>query len=187
MDKNILLAGVGGQGTILASKIVAGVAERAGLDVKVAEVHGMAQRGGAVVTYLRFGQMVNSPLIAEKEADFLLAFEKLEALRWLSYLKPKGRALVNDQEIYPLPVLTGGTTYPDFQENAQGRTYHLIPAREIAQSLKNPRGINMVLLGFLAKMLTFPEDAWIFEIQKRSGKYADANIACFQAGFKYGT
>nr|WP_235837263.1 indolepyruvate oxidoreductase subunit beta [Carboxydothermus islandicus] len=186
LDKNLLLAGVGGQGTILASKIIAGVAEKAGLDVKVAEVHGMAQRGGAVVTYLRFGEKVNSPLIAHREADFLLAFEKLEALRWLSYLKPEGLALVNDMEIYPLPVLTGKAFYPDFRERAQGVSFNLIPAREIARTLNNPRGINMVLLGFLAKRLTFPKEAWLEEIQNRSGKFSEANIACFQAGFNYG-
>jgi len=186
MNKNILLAGVGGQGTILASKIIAGVAGRAGLKVKVAEVHGMAQRGGAVVTYLRFGSRVNSPLIAEKEADFLLAFEKLEALRWFKYLKPEGLALVNDQEIYPLPVLTGAASYPDYAAFSAEVNSYLIAAREIAQKLNNPRGINMVLLGLLAQKLDFAEEDWILEIKNRSGKFAEANIACFQAGYNYG-
>lgn len=109
---NVLIVGVGGQGTILASRVLAGVLQRAGLDVKVSEIHGMAQRGGSVVTQVRFGEKVASPIIPQSEADIILAFEKLEALRWLNYLKKDGYILVNNQQIDPMPVVTGVAKYP---------------------------------------------------------------------------
>src|SRR5690554_5936565 len=110
---NILIVGVGGQGTLLTSRVLGSLACKMGYDVKVSEVHGMAQRGGSVVTHVRFGDRVSSPLIEEGRADILLAFEKMEALRWIHYLKEDGMLIVNDQAIDPMPVITGAAQYPD--------------------------------------------------------------------------
>ena len=111
--KNILIVGVGGQGTLLTSRIIGDVAVKKGYDVKMSEVHGMAQRGGSVVTHVRYGDKVYSPLVEEGTCDILLAFEKLEALRWIHYLKEDGIAIVNNQEINPMPVITGAAQYPE--------------------------------------------------------------------------
>lgn len=111
--KNIMIVGVGGQGTLLASKLLGYVLMRQGYDVKVSEVHGMSQRGGSVVTYVRFGDKVYSPVIDKGEADYILSFEKLEALRWIEYLKIGGQIITNTQEVDPMPVITGAMQYPD--------------------------------------------------------------------------
>ena len=113
MTKNIMIVGVGGQGTLLASKMLGRLLLNEGYDVKVSEVHGMSQRGGSVVTYVRFGDKVASPLIDKGQADFILSFEKLEAARWLSYLKEDGQIVLSDQEIDPMPVVTGAMSYPE--------------------------------------------------------------------------
>ena len=154
--KSILLVGVGGQGTILASKILSEGLVRKGYDVKMSEIHGMSQRGGSVTTHVRFGTKVASPVVPEGEADVLVAFEKVEAVRWLKYLKKGGRLVVNDFEIYSLPVLTGAAKYPDeVVEKLEKEVPDLkiFNAGEIAEGLGNIKAQNVVLLGALVKAM----------------------------------
>ncbi|MDR1702603.1 MAG: indolepyruvate oxidoreductase subunit beta [Sporomusaceae bacterium] len=161
--KNILIVGVGGQGTLLASKIMGQVGVLANLDVKQSEVHGMAQRGGSVVTYVRIGEKVYSPLIEKGDADLILAFEKLEGLRWAEYLKPGGTLIVNDQEISPMPVILGAAQYPDkiYEKLNQANIQTLkIDALKLAESLGETRAVNVILLGVAAKLLGFPQKVW---------------------------
>lgn len=166
---NVLIVGVGGQGTLLASRILAQVARQLGHDVKVSEVHGMAQRGGSVVTQVRFGQRVYSPLIAQGEADVILAFEKLEALRWLPYLKAGGQVIINDQSVDPLPVLTGAAKYP---EGIPEKIQEVVPnvvvlnATELAIQCGNVRAANVVLLGVLTRLLGFDETVCLQALAK---------------------
>lgn len=159
---NILLVGVGGQGTILASKILGQVALSLGQDVKVAEIHGMSQRGGSVVTQVRYGEKVYAPTISPGQADVILAFEKMEALRWLPYLKKGGRVIVNHQEIDPMPVIVGGVSYPENipqQLSARGEVT-MVPALELAEKAGNTKATNVVLLGVLAQGLGIDLDIW---------------------------
>lgn len=186
--KNILIVGVGGQGTILASKVIAGVAMRKNLDIKVSEIHGMAQRGGSVVTQVRYGKEVFAPTITPGAADAILAFEKLEALRWLHYLAEGGTVIVNSQELYPLPVLTGTVEYP---ANIVERIRKKVPrtlevdALEIAEKCGSPRVVNTVLLGVLAGMLESDLDIWR-EVIKETVPYRtiDTNLAAFEEGVR---
>ena len=146
---SILIVGVGGQGTILASKILGAVAVQLGGEVKVSEIHGMAQRGGSVVTQVRFGDKVSSPIIEKGEADIILAFEKMEALRWLPYLKKGGTILINDQEIPPMPVIIGNAKYPEniFVKIAEtGANCKVINAVELARECGTAKATNVVLL-----------------------------------------
>ena len=152
--KSILLVGVGGQGTILASKVLSVGLMRAGYDVKMSEIHGMSQRGGSVTTHVRFGAKVYSPIINEREADILVSFEKVEAARWISYLKPGGALVVNDYEIHPLSVLTGEAQYPgDVLDKLKSEVPGTISfnAGKIASDLGNVKAQNIVLLGALVK------------------------------------
>lgn len=158
MEYNILIVGVGGQGTLLASRILGAYAELKGFDCKLSEVHGMSQRGGSVVTHVRIGNKVYSPIIAEGEADVVLAFEKLEAKRWKHFLKPDGVIIVNSQEILPMPVIMGVAAYPDniLEElNLEGKRVISLDALSIAESAGSSRAVNTVMLGVLAKALTF--------------------------------
>ena len=151
---NILIVGVGGQGTLLTSRVLGNLASDLEYDVKVSEVHGMAQRGGSVVTHVRFGKKVYSPLIEVGKADILLSFEKMEALRWLHYLKEGGMLIVNDQSINPMPVITGAAEYPDdILDRLKKSTAKaiIINAIDIAKEIGNIRVANSVLLGVLAK------------------------------------
>lgn len=153
---NILIVGVGGQGTLLASRIIGSYALSSGFDVKLSEVHGMAQRGGSVVTHVRIGENVRSPLIDEGEADCIVAFELLEAIRWLPYLKKGGTLIVNDQEILPMPVITGAVKYPaDIlgQLNALGVKVISLDALKLAAESGSIKAINTVLLGVLARVM----------------------------------
>lgn len=184
---NILIVGVGGQGTILASRVLSGVALRLGYDVKVSEIHGMAQRGGSVVTQVRFGEEVASPIIPLGEADVILAFEKLEALRWLSYLKKDGRILINDQRIDPMPVVIGTANYPEGAVayiSSQIKGTSVINALELAIQAGNPKAVNVVLLGLLAKYLGIEEAIWL-EVLKETvpAKFLDVNLSAFHAGY----
>lgn len=148
--KNILIAGVGGQGTILASRVLSQLLIARGYDIKVSEIHGMSQRGGSVITQVRFGEKVYSPIIAPACADYILAFEKLEALRALPYLREGGHIIINDQMIDPMPVVTGVMTYPqdiDAFLDVSGIHYTLLPARAMAIAAGNQKAVNMVLLG----------------------------------------
>ena len=161
--KNILFIGVGGQGTILASKILSEGLLRNGYDVKMSEVHGMAQRGGSVTTQVRFGEKVYSPLIEKGKADAIVAFEKSEALRALPYLKEGGHLIVNDYEIHPVPVLIGLEKYPEGVNDVLKSTAEntvIIKAAEIAKELGNMKAQNVVLLGALLKALDIKEVNW---------------------------
>ncbi|MDD2421254.1 MAG: indolepyruvate oxidoreductase subunit beta [Heliobacteriaceae bacterium] len=160
---NILLVGVGGQGTILAGKILAQVGLAQGLDVKMSEIHGMAQRGGSVVTQVRMGEQVFSPLIEPGEADFLVAFEKLEAYRWAQMLRPAGTVIINDQRIDPLPVLVGAAVYPpDIVPALKARfsPVLLAPAQTLAGRAGSEKAANVVLMGMLAAGMTIPLTIW---------------------------
>jgi len=186
---SILLVGVGGQGTILASRILAGVALSQNYDVKVSEIHGMAQRGGSVVTQVRFGLQVASPIIPLGQADLILAFEKLEALRWLPYLKPEGNVLYNTQQINPMPVITGAMSYPADADSAIAAAFPravAIDALSLAIAAGNLKAVNVVLLGLLSQYLTIEEAVWLTTLQKTvPARFYDVNIRAFQAGRKY--
>jgi len=163
-DINVLLVGVGGQGTILASRIIAYVVQANDLSVKLSETHGMAQRGGSVVTHLRAGKEICSPLIDEGQADIILSFEQLEAWRWLPYLKRGGMVVVNSQVIYPVPVILGYQKYPEnilekLKKNIP-RTF-AVDALALAREAGNERTVNVVLLGVLAKNLEFDQSFWL--------------------------
>jgi len=187
MRKSILIVGVGGQGTLLTSRVLGRLAMDAGYDVKMSEVHGMAQRGGSVVTHVRYGEHVYSPLIEGGGADVVLSFEKLEALRWAHYLKPGGVILVNDQEIDPMPVITGEVAYPgDLWESLENRDAEIVPVAGLstAQSLGNIKVTNTVLLGALSRCLSeFTQEAWENAIKCTVPPHtAKINIEAFRQG-----
>ncbi|MEG1509001.1 MAG: indolepyruvate oxidoreductase subunit beta [Clostridia bacterium] len=157
-DYKILIVGVGGQGTLLASRVLGALAEQKGYDCKLSEVHGMAQRGGSVVTHVVMKDKVYSPIIDEGNADIILAFEKLEAARWRHYLKKDGVIVVNNQEIYPMPVIIGAREYPqNIIENikAEGKKIIVINALDIAKEVGNTRTVNTIMIGAMAKNLGF--------------------------------
>jgi indolepyruvate ferredoxin oxidoreductase beta subunit len=183
--KNILLVGVGGQGTILASKILSEGLIAAGYDVKMSEIHGMSQRGGNVSTQVRFGDKVYSPIIGKGEADLIVAFEKMEALRWFEYLKPDGKMVINDQEISSVPIQQGAKTYPQgiLEELASKVTIHVFKAMEVAETLGNPKVMNIVLLGALVKAMALPDIDWELVIRDCvKPAFVDINIAAFRKG-----
>ena len=161
---NVMIVGVGGQGSLLASKLLGHLLLEQGYDVKVSEVHGMSQRGGSVVTYVRFGEHVYSPIIDKGEADFIVSFEKLEAARWMEYLKPGGRVIVNTQEIDPMPVITGAADYPtDLIEKmrALGAQVDDMDALSIAEEAGSAKAVNIALMGRLSRYFTdISEQAW---------------------------
>lgn len=187
---DILMVGVGGQGTILASKVLATAAQAVGYDIKVSEIHGMAQRGGSVVTQVRLGEKVYSPLISEGEADVILAFEELEALRWLSYLKPGGKLIINNQQIYPVPVLAGIAEYPQniiAQIQARGVNVQVLQALEVAIACGNEKTANMVLLGALAQSSPIKENIWREALAVIiPPNLLEVNNAAFSAGYNAG-
>ena len=186
--KSILLCGVGGQGTILMSKALTSGLVSAGYDVKMSEVHGMAQRGGSVSTQVRYGEKVYSPIIGRGEADVLVAFEKLEAARYADLLKPGGTALINDYEIMPLPVSSGAMEYPQntVEEMRRAFTVRLIPASEIAKSLGNIRCTNIVLLGALVRAFSLETIDWKAALTESvPQKVLALNIAAFDAGYAF--
>ncbi|MCS7286246.1 MAG: indolepyruvate oxidoreductase subunit beta [Anaerolineae bacterium] len=187
---NFVLVGVGGQGTILASDILTEVGLRAGYDAKKAEVHGMAQRGGSVITHIRWGEKVYSPLIGKGEAHFLLALEKLEALRYVEFLRPGGTALVNDHAIPPVAVNIGAISYPDDERikntlsQVAGRIL-FIPALRKAEELGDARVTNIILLGALSSLLDVPEEVWQKVLERRvPQRYLELNLKAFQEGRK---
>lgn len=170
MTKNIMIAGVGGQGTLLASKLLGSLLIGQGYDVKVSEVHGMAQRGGSVVTYVRYGERVASPIIDRGEADILVAFELLEAARWAEYLRPEGVLIANTQQILPMPVITGAAVYPeDLAERLRegcGRAV-LVDALAPAEEAGSAKAVNVVLMGILSTVLGMPEAAWMAALERQ--------------------
>lgn len=186
---NILIVGVGGQGTLLASKVIGTAALNYGLDVKQSEVHGMAQRGGSVVTFVRFGEKVYSPLVEKGQADVILAFEKLEALRWSSYLKPGGTIIVNTQEIAPLPVIIGAQSYPEhIIETLRDMQIQVVAANALAMAKEagNARAVNVVLIGILAQYLSFSKEDWHAALRTVvPSKVIDVNRAAFEAGLNF--
>jgi len=160
---NVLLVGVGGQGTILASRVLTEGLLSFGYDVKMSEIHGMAQRGGSVSTHVRFGEKVHSPVISRGEADVVVAFEKMEALRWLPYLSAGGRLIVNNHEIFPMPVILGQAEYPREIEktlSAAAPGILLVEAAKTAEELGNPKVMNMVLLGAVVRTLRLDCRDW---------------------------
>lgn len=186
MTKNIMIAGVGGQGTLLASKVLGSLFLSQGYDVKVSEVHGMAQRGGSVVTYVKYGEKVHSPVITQGEADVLISFEQLEAARWVSYLKKGGVLLTNTQQIDPMPVITGAASYPaDLAENLRQvcRFPILVDALTPAEAAGSAKAVNVVLMGILSTVLGMPEEAWLaaLEGQLQPG-LVEMNRKAFYAG-----
>lgn len=188
--KNILLVGVGGQGIILVSNILAAGLIKVGYDVKMSEIHGMSQRGGSVTTQVRFGEKVYSPIIGQGQADVLVAFEKMEAARWVEYLKPAGKIVVNNYEIPSITIASGQAQYPQGVIAALEKVFNTtaIDASQVAQEVGNIRTQNIVLLGALVKALQFNEmneEDWIEILQENlPAKMVDINIKAFQQGYK---
>lgn len=185
---DFILVGVGGQGTILASDVLAQVGLEAGLDSKKSEVHGMAQRGGSVISHVRWAPRVHSPLIGQGEADFLVAFERLEALRYAEWLRPEGVALVNDQAIPPVAVSSGGAEYPStsrFESALAAVTdkVYLVPGIRTATELGDARVNNIVMMGALSVFLDIDAEVWKGVIRDRvPPKYVDLNLKAFDRG-----
>jgi indolepyruvate ferredoxin oxidoreductase beta subunit len=183
---NVFLAGVGGQGILLASEVLCQAFLDGGYDVKKSEVHGMAQRGGSVTTHLRFGSRVYSPLIEPGTADLLIAFEKLEALRFVHMLRPDGVAVVNTQEIPPAPVSAGQERYPERiaeRLRAAVARVHLVDALTAALDLHEMRAVNMIMTGAASHFLPLPESAYETSLRERlPAKYLDVNLKAFQVG-----
>jgi indolepyruvate ferredoxin oxidoreductase beta subunit len=185
---DFLLVGVGGQGTLLASDVLADTGLRAGYDVKKSEVHGMAQRGGSVTSHVRWAEHVYSPLIGRGEVDLMLAFEKLEAVRFAGFLRPGGVAVVNDQAILPVSVSAGTDVYPDDGEvrrvlGAVAGRVHMVAGLAIAERLGNARASNVVLLGALSRLVDVPAELWLESIAQRvPPPTLEVNRAAFMAG-----
>ena len=178
---NVMIVGVGGQGSLLASKLLGKVLLDAGYDVKVSEVHGMSQRGGSVVTYVRFGDKVASPIIDLGESDFILSFEKLEAARYAEYLSPNGKIIVNTQEIDPMPVIVGKAVYPSHVLNeleSRDVTVDAVDALTLAEKAGTAKAVNVVLLGRLARSLPdIPREAWQDAIKSSvKPKFVEVNL-----------
>jgi len=184
--KNIMIVGVGGQGSLLASKLLGNLLASEGYEVKVSEVHGMSQRGGSVVTYVRYGEKVYSPIIDKGEADFIVSFEKIEAARYASYLKRDGKIIVNTQEIEPMPVITGAAEYPtDALDKlaASGISVDAIDALSPALEAGSTKAVNIVLMGRLSKYMPYGEEKWIDAIRKSvNPKFVEMNVEAFKLG-----
>ncbi len=185
---NIMIVGVGGQGSLLASKLLGNLLASEGYEVKVSEVHGMSQRGGSVVTYVRYGERVYSPIIDKGEADFIVSFEKIEAARYAEYLKKGGKIVVNTQEIEPMPVITGAAEYPaDALEKLaeSGISVDAIDALTPALEAGSAKAVNIVLMGRLSRYMPFDEEKWIDAINRSvNQKFIDMNLKAFALGRK---
>ena len=184
--QNIMIVGVGGQGSLLASKLLGRMLLQKGYDIKVSEVHGMSQRGGSVVTYVRFGEKVYSPVIDKGEADFIVSFELLEAARWTEYLKPGGKIVVNTQEMNPMPVITGAAEYPQnlvAQMKEACLDVDAFDALVLAQQAGSSKAVNIVLMGHLSRYFDFTEDEWMDAIEKSvPAKFLELNKTAFRLG-----
>ena len=184
--KNIMIVGVGGQGSLLASKLLGRLLMEQGYDVKVSEVHGMSQRGGSVVTYVRYGDRVASPVIDKGEADFIVSFELLEAARWISFLKPGGQIVTSTQQIDPMPVLTGAMTYPDNlveKMRAAGVKVDALDCLALAKQAGSSKAVNIVLMGRLSHYFDLPEDAWMQAMEAIvPAKFLELNKKAFELG-----
>ncbi len=185
--KNIMIVGVGGQGTLLTSRILGGIIRKAGYDVKLSEVHGMAQRGGSVVTYVRYGDKVYEPIVEEGQADVLIAFERLEAMRYAHFLKPDGVMIVNDQRMDPMPVVMGACEYPDDILNTLEKDHKVISvdAMDEAKKLGNARVFNTVIIGLAAKNMDFDKEQWLDVISETvPPKTVELNQKAFLVGYE---
>ena len=186
---SLMIVGVGGQGTLLASKLLGKLLMSEGYDVKVSEVHGMSQRGGSVVTYVKYGDKVYSPVITEGEADYIISFEKLEAARYISCLKKDGKIIVNTQEIDPMPVIIGNEQYPtDVLEavKAAGVTVDSLDALTLAEQAGSAKAVNIVLMGRLAKYLDISREKWEEAVvQTVPEKFRELNLKAFGLGYEF--
>lgn len=186
MTKNIMIVGVGGQGTLLTSRILGKLATRAGYDVKLSEVHGMAQRGGSVVTFVRYGDNVAEPIVEEGQADVLIAFERLEALRYIHFLKKDGSVIVNDWRIDPITVVTGVAQYPEniIDTLKEKRNTIVVEATEEAKKLGAPKTFNVIVLGAAAKYMGFDKEDWLDVIETTvPPKTIEINKKAFEIGY----
>ena len=184
--KNIMIVGVGGQGSLLASKLLGHLLMEQGYDVKVSEVHGMSQRGGSVVTYVRYGDKVYSPIIDKGEADFIVSFELLEAARWLEYLKPGGQIVTSTQQMDPMPVVTGAAQYPeDLVEKMKktGAKVDALDCLELAKQAGSSKAVNLVLMGRLSHYFGAPDEVWQESIEAMvPPKFLELNKKAFELG-----
>ena len=186
---NIMIVGVGGQGSLLASKLLGQLLVSENYDVKVSEVHGMSQRGGSVVTYVKYGDKVYSPMICDGEADFIISFETIEAARWVNCLKPNGKVIVSTQKMDPMPVIVGSAVYPenvlDEMKNA-GICVDALDALTLAEDAGSSKAVNIVLMGRLARYLDIPKERWLEEIEKAvKPQFIDINKKAFMLGYNY--
>ena len=183
---NIMIVGVGGQGSLLASKLLGRLLVDEGFDVKVSEVHGMSQRGGSVVTYVRYGEKVYSPIVDKGEADFIVSFEKLEAARYAPYLKGDGKIIVNSQEIDPMPIITGAMEYPTAaldELSSLGLSVDCIDALTPALEAGSSKAVNIVLMGRLSSYLSIEKEKWVEAIKVSvAPKFVEMNIKAFELG-----
>ena len=184
--KNVMIVGVGGQGSLLASKLLGRLLLTKGYDIKVSEVHGMSQRGGSVVTYVRFGDKVYSPVIDLGQADFIVSFELLEAARWTTYLKPGGKLITNTQQINPMPVIIGAAQYPENlaqQMVDAGIDLDAIDALTLAEAAGSSKAVNLVLMGRLSRYFDFTEEEWLTAIEASvPAKFLEMNKKAFALG-----
>ena len=184
--KNVMIVGVGGQGSLLASKLLGNLLMEQGYDVKVSEVHGMSQRGGSVVTYVRYGDKVYSPVIDKGEADFIISFELLEAARWAELLRPGGRIIVNTQQIDPMPVITGAAQYPENlveKMKAAGAKVDALDCLALAEEAGSSKAVNIVLMGRLSHYFDLPDEAWQKSLEVCvPSKFLELNKKAFQLG-----
>ena len=184
--QNIMIVGVGGQGSLLASKLLGRLLLTKGYDIKVSEVHGMSQRGGSVVTYVRFGEEVYSPVIDKGEADYIVSFELLEAARWTEYLRPEGRIVTNTQQVNPMPVIIGAAQYPEdlaAKMQAEGINVDAIDALKLAEEAGSSKAVNIVLMGHLSRNFDFTLDEWMDAIEKSvPAKFLELNKKAFLLG-----
>jgi len=185
--KNIMIVGVGGQGTLLTSRLLGTALLNEGYDVKVSEVHGMSQRGGSVVTYVKYGEKIASPLIEVGEADIILAFEQLEAARWLKYMKPDGRMIINTRKIDPMTVISGAEVYPEGvleKLEAAGADITALDALALAVEAGSPKAVNVVLVGVMAAGMGLDKEVWINAIKETvPAKFLDLNLKAFELGY----
>ena len=184
--KNVMIVGVGGQGSLLASKLLGRLLLSKGYDIKVSEVHGMSQRGGSVVTYVRYGDKVYSPVIDKGEADFIVSFELLEAARWTEFLKPGGKIIVNTQQINPMPVIIGAAQYPENlleKMNAAGLDVDALDALSLAEAAGSSKAVNIVLMGHLSRYFDFTEEEWLEALEQSvAPKFLEMNKQAFAMG-----
>ncbi|MGN0667110.1 MAG: indolepyruvate oxidoreductase subunit beta [Huintestinicola sp.] len=184
--KSIMIVGVGGQGSLLASRLLGNVILAKGYDVKVSEVHGMSQRGGSVVTYVKYGDKVNSPVIEKGEADVIISFEQLEAARWLPFLKKGGKIITSEQKLDPMPVITGNAVYPENiieKIHEKGIDVTSVDALSLAEQAGNAKASNVVLMGVVSTKMDFEEETWQAALEQCvPPKFLELNRKAFELG-----